>query len=279
MIAIQGQLGSFHHEATEQLRSKLGLNFGDILACNTFRNVFESVKSGQAGYGLVAIENNLHGSINEVYRLLKEFRPNGLQIIADIRIQINQNLIAKIPTNLEYLAKIKDLTVMSHPVALEQVDGWLRVNLPNAVVENYRDTAASIQRVVQSGGLNQLAVAGRGAVATYGGHIVAENIQDDPDNYTRFVLLKKTNKSLSSATHGSMIITTNHTKGALLRALRVFDKHSSNLVKLDSHPIPSDQQHYDFYIDYELPKNLVELKQELSDQGNIVTDLGRYQTF
>lgn len=274
MIAIQGQRGSFHHEASQRMGHLVN---PEIMPFDTFEQVFKAVDSGEASHGLVAVENNLHGAINVVYRLLKEHHPG---IIADIRMHIGQNLIGHESQDIQELRdRSSELTVISHPVALEQVRGWLGSNLPDATIKNFADTAASVDRVVKEKDPNLFAVAGRVACETYGGAVVASDIQDEADNYTRFVLFQKEKADVVGADRGSMILTTDHEPGALLKALSVFQMLGSNLLKLDSHPVPGDEQHYDFYIDYQLPKNnqlLIDFLTKADGLGYSVIDLGQY---
>jgi len=246
-IAIQGALGSFHHEAARLLDAR-----AEVVPKQNFAAVFRALLDGEVDSGLCAIENNLHGPINEVYRLLER---HDVWISRDIRMPIAQQLIGPQPVSLTELAASSDVRIESQAPALAQVELWLDAHLPHAVREATHDTAASVQAVVDRGDPHQLAVAGRLAAETYGGVVVAEDIQDDPHNYTRFILFQKERVATPQATHGSLILKTDHTPGALLRALEVFADAGCNLTKLDSHPIPGDQRHYAFYIDYELPTN------------------------
>lgn len=267
-IAIQGAAGSFHHQAALQIDPAT-----DILTCDSFAEVFSVIFSGSADKGLVAIENNLHGSINDVYRLLER---NDVWITHDIRLHINQNLIGHAGVTLEELAQDPETRILSQAPALAQVELWLDKNLPDATREETHDTAASVHAVMEGSDKHSVAIAGEFAAHTYGGNIIAANIQDDPDNYTRFILFQKDHVDSQEASHGSIILKTDHAPGALLRALQVFAEFESNLVKLDSHPIPGDSRHYAFYIDYELPADNQSLIQALEAQGCNVKLLGEY---
>lgn len=271
-IAIQGAFGSFHNEAALKIDPQ-----AVIVPQQTFADVFRAVLAGAAEYGLCAIENNIHGPLNEVYRLLER---HDVWITQDVRLHIAQQLIGYGPVDLSELANDPDVRVLSQAPALAQVELWLDANLPLATrVETY-DTAASVQDVVVLRSGNTLAVASRLAAETYGGTIVAEDIQDEPHNYTRFILFQKTRTKTTNATHGSMILKTDHTPGALLRALEVFAEEGCNLTKLDSHPIPGDQRHYAFYIDYELtrPQSTATISEALGAQGCEVKLLGEYNS-
>lgn len=271
-IAIQGANGSFHHQATLQIEPE-----AEVLSCNTFKDVFGAVLRGSADKGLVAIENNLHGSINEVYRLLER---HDVWITHDIRLHINQNLIGHPDVTLEELAQDPATRVISQGPALAQVELWLDKHLPNAHREEAHDTALSVRSVMENAITHDVAVAGEFAARTHHGHIIAADIQDDPDNYTRFILFQKDRIETPDATHASIILKTDHAAGSLLRALQVFAEVEANLTKLDSHPIPGDARHYAFYIDYELPADTDNqtIIDSLTAQGCTVKLLGEYSS-
>ena len=269
-IAIQGARGSFHNEAALKIDP-----LAQIVPKQNFSDVFRAVLRGEVEYGLCAIENNLHGPINEVYRLLER---HDVWITCDVRLHIAQQLIGPTSISLDELAASPDARVLSQAPALAQVELWLDEHLPLAARVETRDTAASVEDVVELREPHSLAVASRFAAEVYGGVIVAENIQDDPHNYTRFILFQKERTAVANATHASLILKTNHTPGALLRALEVFAREGCNLTKLDSHPIPGDQRHYAFYIDYELarPDSTATIVAALEAQGCQVKLLGEY---
>lgn len=269
-IAIQGELGSFHHEAAMRLESK-----ADIVSERDFASVFQAVLEGRADYGLCAIENNLYGPINEVYRLQER---HDVWIVRDLRMHIAQQLIGPQAVSVEELAVASDACVLTQAPAFAQVELWLDAHLPNAVREEMSDTALSVSEVMRRGQSHIVAVAGSFAAETYGGTIIHKDIQDETDNYTRFILFQKEQQDILGATHASMILKTDHTPGALLRALQVFVDHDCNLTKLDSHPIPGDHRHYAFYVDYELSAKGVGIvvSDELQRQGCSVRILGEF---
>jgi prephenate dehydratase len=271
-IAIQGAIGSFHNEAALKIDPE-----AQIVPQQTFADVFRAVLSSEAEYGLCAIENNIHGPINEVYRLLER---HDVWVTRDVRLHIAQQLIGYGPVDLAELAGNPDVRVLSQAPALAQVELWLDEHLPLASRIETHDTAASVQDVVEQRSPHTLAVASRLAAETYGGIIVAADIQDEPHNYTRFILFQKQRSDMANATHASMILKTDHTPGALLRALEVFAAEGSNLTKLDSHPIPGDKRHYAFYVDYELTRleSSAVITAALEAQGCHVKLLGEYSS-
>jgi prephenate dehydratase len=279
-IAIQGQLGSFHDEAVGHIISEDVDTTPEIVSCLDFRSVFSYVEDYTADAGLVAVENNLYGSINEVYRL---FATYNMWITHEVRMHIEQCLIANMTTTIEMLRSYgSKLSVLSQAPALAQVTHWLDHNLPGAVRTEAPDTAASVAYIMRSGNPYFVAIAGAAAAIQYDATIVERGINDDPGNYTRFVFFTRAadHKSPLDAQASSIIITTDHTPGALYRALGAFNNHSVNLVKLDSHPVPGDEQHYNFYIDADQPiesEAMQAVLAELSTQNCRVKQLGSYK--
>ncbi len=246
-VAIQGQKGSFHHQALTKI---IPGDTPEIISCDTFAAVFKKVSQGEADAGLVAIENNLYGSINEVYRLLQRY---DMWISQEIRMSVGQCLITATPISLDELASYgSKLRILSQAPALAQVEYWLDKHLPGAVREETHDTAASVEYVMDHPD-DTCAIAGVFAAEQYGAHVVAADINDDKGNYTRFVLFTNERQDENNASATSLILTTDHSPGALYKALGYFTQAGVNLTKLDSHPIPGDAQHYAFYIDTDHP--------------------------
>jgi prephenate dehydratase len=271
-IAIQGELGSFHHEAAMQL-----IPAAEVAPEKNFSAVFQAVHNDEVEYGLCAIENNIYGPINDVYRLLERY---DTWIVRDIRLHIAQQLIGQSTVSLQELSTSKNTRVLSQAPAFAQVDLWLNQYLPQATREEIGDTALSVETIMSRKDPHAVAIAGSFAAKTYGGTILAADIQDDPNNYTRFILFQKMRSDVPAATQGSLILKTDHTPGALLRALQVFAEHTCNLTKLDSHPIPGDKQHYAFYVDFELSERKISqaIIHKLEQQGCTVKLLGEYTT-
>jgi prephenate dehydratase len=273
-VAIQGLRGAFHHEAAARLLEKKGGQI-ELVECPTFPEVFEAVRSGNAGYGVAAVENNLFGSINPVYGLLEK---HSLWIAGDVTLHINQYLIASAPTTLEEIQK-GPVEVLSQVMAIAQCDEWLAKNLPQAIRRETFDTAGSIDMLKEKSTMPMVAIAGKKAAEERGGYIVAGPINDDPNNFTRFFLLQNEHKEGERAERTSIILRTDHSPGALYRALGAFEKQSVNLSKLDSHPIAGDQRHYAFYIDFESALSSAKAQSTLKDlevQGCVVKTLGSY---
>lgn len=271
-VAIQGIAGSFHDQAAHVLLPHTNLQLQEY---TSFNDVFAAVEGGKAHYGVCAIENSLYGSINPTYRL---FEQHTLWIAAETTLHIRQYLIGVAQQKVSSLNR-PDVVVMSQAPALAQCESWLSTHLPQAQRRETVDTAQSVKDVVVAGVPNHLAIAGRRAAEIYGGNILAGPINDDPRNYTRFVLLQKDRVEAQHASRTSIILKTDHTPGALAKVLQAFDEEGVNLSKLDSHPIPGDTRHYAFYLDFDVAASSLQaavILTRLSDLGYDVKVLGSY---
>jgi prephenate dehydratase len=265
-VAIQGQIGSFHHQVAKQW-------FGDdvqILPAETFTEVFGILNRQETTLAIVAIENTLYGSINEVYDLIESHR---YPIVGEVYLPIGQQLIA-LPD-----AKTTDIThIYSHPVALAQCENYLDIHFPNAERIEHHDTAGSVDFVKNANDKSMAAIAGRVAAETYDLPILAENIEDNKANVTRFMIIDTHAPTVVDTNKASIVVQTNHTPGALAHVLATFADAGVNLTKLQSRPIIGKVWKYLFYIDIETSgEQLAKLIKEIEKNETIVTVLGEYK--
>jgi prephenate dehydratase len=268
-IAIQGAQASFHDIAAHQY-------FGDRstrVFCDTFSDTFAALANGSADYAMCAIENSLYGSINEVYDLLVV---NDFHIIGEVYLRIEQCLIGLPDAQLGDIAEIH-----SHPVALAQCEQYLDDELPDAVRMEYHDTAASVEMVATLKDKSIAAIAGRHAAELYGMQVLAESIETDAQNYTRFVVLSKQKKDDISTNKTSLVVRTDNSAGALYRALGCFANRGINLTKLQSRPVVGKAWKYMFYIDVAVGDSDEVLSDALADlkaQNCKAVVLGSYRS-
>ena len=267
-ISIQGGPASFHDIATHQY-----LGDSTRIYCDDFPQTFESLSAGESDLAVVAIENSLYGSINPVYDLILKHQ---FVIIGEIYLRVEQCLIG-LPG-----AQLKDAKdIYSHPVALAQCEEFLDENLTHADRHEFHDTADSARHIKELGSTQSLAIASRQAAKLYGLEVLAESIETNKANYTRFVVLVKqpSNQDSSRKNKTSLVITTNHQPGALHHALGTFAKRSINLDKIQSRPIIGKAWHYMFYIDVSIGdehEDFTSVIAELEAQGCAVSVLGSY---
>jgi len=267
IISIQGERASFHDMATTELYGE----HAKRLYRSNFRGVFEDVATGAADFGIVAIENSLVGSINEVYDLL---RAHPLKIVGEKYLRISQNLLGLPGANLS------DITnVYSHPMALLQSEQYLDQNLAHAEIHERHDTAAAAEYVQKSQNIHLAAIASKQAANIHRLEVLAEDIETDKHNYTRFFVLSKTIINNNDVNKTSLVVKTSHEPGALFRVLEAFYREKINLSKLSSRPIPEATWQYYFYIDIESGIHEERTKralEKIEQLGNSLTVLGSY---
>lgn len=263
-IAIQGQAGSFHAEVANQWFG----NDATLIPCTTFADVFETYENGEADALVVAVENTIYGSINDVYQLI-ESCPSP--IIGEVKLEVAQQLIA-----LEG-ARPQDITeVYSHPVALAQCRSTLHKLCPDAELIEFFDTAGAVEYVASLDSSHAAAVASTQAAALHNSAIIAHDIHDATHNYTRFLIVTD-QPTPPEANRASLVITTNHEPGALVEVLQVFADAGVNLAKLQSQPIVGEPWHYKFFVVVDCAgEQLRELVAIIEQSDHSVTLLGEY---
>ncbi len=238
-IAIQGYEGSFHQIVAEQY-------FGqevEIVPCATFREVARKTKSGEAAFGVMAVENSIAGTIIANYGILQEA---GVQVAGEVYLHIVQNLMALPGVRLEDITEVE-----SHPMALQQCHNFLDTRPHWRLVES-EDTAVSARHIAENNLRTTAAIASARAAELYGLEIIAPEINTIKNNYTRFVIIKVQDLLIDPrADKASLYFKTDHRQGSLVRALEVLD--GVNMSRLQSHPIPAEPWHYMFHIDLEFP--------------------------
>lgn len=277
-VAIQGEAGSYHDAAAIRY-------FGEAYQpqCkDTFEDVFEAVASAKADFALTAVENSLVGSIPSVYDLLRS--TENVTIIGEIYLGIHHSLIG-MPA-----AVLSDITdVYSHPVALGQCMVYLKRELPNARLHTAADTAGSAVYVRDQANKTAAAIAGAPNAARLGLRILAEGIEDNPRNTTRFLVLTRlddvSTKRSRVTDKTSLLIEHLDDKhndlasGILYRALGCFADQDIALTKIESRPVGSDPWRYVFYLDCLAGTNDPRMRralQSLSDLGADWRTLGTY---
>jgi len=235
-VAIQGEKGAFSHQAAIEA---LGTGI-DVLSRATFDELFDSVVEQKADRALVPIENSLHGSIHENYDRLKS-RP--LHIVGETQLRIRQCLIARPGSSVGMIRR-----VASHPVALAQCRRFFAERPQVEAVTAY-DTAGAVQDLMKGGLATQGAIASRLAAELYGAQVLLDGIEDDPENYTRFLLLAREAVDTEAASKTSIVFVLDNKPGALYGALGVFASRNVDLCKLESRPLRGHPWEYSFYLD------------------------------
>ena len=274
-VAFQGEYGAFSEAAAIQL---LGESVVTVPRA-TFDSAFKAIDEGAADALLAPVENSLAGSVVRVYDLLLE---SNLDIVAETILPIEHHVIGIAGATIEGLR-----SVASHPMALAQCEQFF-LKHPNIKRVPAEDTAGSVRDAIARGDKSAAGIAGRRAAVRYGGEILAEAIQDNKENFTRFVLLVPRdsagqNELLSPRTEAkvhklSLALRLAHKPGALLAALQPFASHGINLLKIESRPIHGRPWEYQFFLDVqtEEPAKLHEALHEVRAATSFLRILGRY---
>lgn len=235
-VAIQGELGSFSHEAARRMVRKC-----TVVPCARSVEVFDLLDSGKVPIAVIPIENTLAGTVTEHADLLLA---RDVFIQREFHLRIVHNLIAARGVKRPEL-----LRALSHPVALDQCRDFFRKN-PQIAATPFYDTAGSVKHVIEKKLRDAAGIASRHAAAVYKGQILAAGIEDDKRNFTRFFLLRKGKRALPRANKTSVAFAVKNQPGALHKALRVFADRDISLSKIESRPMRGRPWEYVFYADF-----------------------------
>ncbi len=271
-VAIQGEKGSFSHEAALRFGSHMTGSSIEVVPCAVSPEVFGQLGSGSADAAVVPIENSLAGSVLEHYDLLLA---HPVRIEAELLVRIRHQLIAAPGVELSSVRE-----VYSHPVALAQCRNFFAAH-PRLRALPFYDTAGSAAHAVNTGG-DVAGIASEHAARTYGGEVLAAGIEDHAANYTRFLLLRRGTEPREAEGHAdkvSLAFAVPNRPGSLVAALAIFARHGLNLTRLESRPVPGAPWEYVFYTDYQLgPTKAAEAAlAELAASCLFVKELGRYR--
>ena len=235
-VAFQGEPGAYSEQAVYGY-------FGPVetFPCVSFDDAFGAVSGGGADFALIPIENSLAGSVHQNYDLLLR---HELPIVGEYFLRVRHCLIA-----LPGVKKDDVRRVISHPQALGQTAGYLRA-MRGVTAEPVFDTAGGVKMLMDSGDRTTAAVASRRAAELYGMEILDEGIEDDPENYTRFLAIGRTPVAPKEDAKTSIVFSLSNLPGALFKAMSVFALREIDLTKIESRPLVGKPWEYLFYVDF-----------------------------
>ena len=264
-VACQGIEGAYSQIACDRL-----FKAPTIMFFQTFDHVFKAVESGMCQYGILPIENSTAGSVKAVYDLMLR---HNFSIVRSARLKISHNLLAKHGTKL---SDIKE--VYSHEQAISQCSGYL-AGLKGVKVTVVENTAVASRMVAESERTDVAALSSRFCAEQYGLDIIQSNVQDQDNNYTRFICISKKPEIYPGADRTSLMMTLPHKPGTLYNVLAKFYALNINLNKLESRPLPGREFEFMFYFDIEASvysPEVEKLFRDLETESEQMRYLGTY---
>lgn len=240
-VAIQGVNGAFHEIAARDYFNNEEI---EIIPCNTFKDLFQKIEDEPDTIGIVAIENTIAGSLLQNHNLLKQ---SGCKIIGEYKLRIEHQLAALPGQNIEDINEVH-----SHPIALMQCEDFLDEHKHLKAVEA-EDTALAAKDIAENKIMGRAAICSKLAAEMYGLEILAEGIETNKRNFTRFMVVVKPEKVSElikdkKIDKSSLIFTLPHKSGSLSHVLSILSIYNMNLTKIQSLPIIGREWEYQFYI-------------------------------
>jgi chorismate mutase/prephenate dehydratase len=263
-VAFLGPLGTFSEEAANK-------QFGGLSApvqCSSIDEVFRMVETGQVDYGVVPVENSTEGAVPRTMDLLTT---TGLKICGEIELAVHHNLLSK-KSEKKQIRKL-----YSHTQSLSQCHEWLNQNLPGVERQAVVSNAEAARLAAEEEGA--AAVASRRAADLFGLNFLAENIEDDPKNTTRFLVLATHDVAPSGRDKTSLLMATKNAPGAMVELLTPLAKHQVSMTKLESRPSKMGMWEYVFFVDIEghhQDAAVASALAELQQHASLIKVLGSY---
>ncbi len=262
-VSFQGERGAYSEAASISFFG----NDIEAIPCPTFSDVLKNTESDNSGYSILPIENSLEGSVGESNDLLLE---TDLNVIGEIYHRIHHCLIGT--------GSIGDIdTVYSHPQALGQCRKFIQENSLKTI-PSY-DTAGSVKIIKNLNKNNVACIASKNAAEIFDVPVIQEGVEDNANNYTRFLVLSKEKNDKIERSKTSIIFSVKHESGALYRIINEFYQYKVNLTKIESRPNKDTPWEYNFYADFEGHQDnssIKEMIQKLRDSTSFLKILGSY---
>lgn len=233
-VSYLGPAATFTHQAA---REKFGASV-DYLAVNTIGDVFSNVERGKTDYGVVPIENSVEGGVNYT---LDMFIDSDLKICSEMFLKISHSLLSRFPKE-----HIK--TIYSHPQVFGQCRNWIRDNYPDAKLVEVSSTSRAVEIALKEP--DSGTIASKVAATLYQMPVLAESIEDNPNNVTRFLVIARSDSNPTGKDKTSLMFSIKDKVGALFNMLKPFKEESINLTKIESRPSKKKPWEYYFFVDF-----------------------------
>jgi len=264
-VGYLGPKATFTHQAALH---HFGIS-AKYISLPTIKDVFEEVERENVDYGVVPVENTIEGIVNHTLDMF--LKTENVKIVGEIVIPISQYLLS-LASDLSQIKK-----VYSHPHALAQTRQWLDKHLPHAQRIEVESTAKAAEMALEDE--SAAAVASEAAARVYNLNILAKNIQENLNNYTRFLIIGKRELKKTGKDKTTLLFAVKDEVGALYKALEPFYKNRVNLTKIESRPSREKSWDYVFFVDLEGHKDDPPVKkaiEELKEKAKLVRILGSY---
>ena len=264
-VACQGVEGAYSQLACDRL-----FRLPNIFYFSSFDAVFSAIEKGLCQYGVIPLENSTAGSVNAVYDLMMR---HHFHIVRSMRLKVDHNLLANPGAQLSGIREI-----FSHPQAIAQCAAFLQ-SLSGVKVTPCENTAAAAQRVAQSGRMDAAALSSRSCAELYGLTCLAASVQDQGNNFTRFICISRELEIYPGADRTSLMVVLPHRPGSLYKVLSRFYALGINLNKLESRPMPERNFEFMFYFDLETSVYTPQFQQLMAELPSLCEEfsyLGSY---
>ncbi|MDR0217487.1 MAG: bifunctional chorismate mutase/prephenate dehydratase [Enterobacteriaceae bacterium] len=260
-ITFLGPKGSYSHLAARQFSAR---HFNQLIecSCHKFPDILSLVELGQADYGILPLENTSSGAINDVYDLLQH---TSLSLVGEITLPINHCLLVAKESDI---SQIK--TIYSHSQPFQQCSQYLN-QFPHWKIVYCESTASAMQKVAELDSPEVAALGSEAGGALYGLRLLANNLANQPDNSTRFIVVAQKSIDVSEQVPAktTFIMSTGQQAGALVDALIILKKHDIMMSKLESRPINGKPWEEMFYIDVQANVRSLKVQQALKELSKI----------
>ena len=265
VVACQGVEGSYASRACDRL-----FGMPSKMFFSNFESVFNAVETGLCKYGVLPVENSSAGSVTEVYDLMVKHK---FYIVKSLKLHINHALLAKPGVKLE---DVKE--VISHSQALQQCSNFLKAH-PDIKVTIFENTATAAKFVAESDRKDIAALSSTDCAKLYGLHVLMNGVQNNENNYTRFICITKDMEIFAASNKISLMLSVDHSPGALHELIGKFACRGINLCKLESRPIPGKDFEFRFYFDLDgsvFSPEMITVLKDIEYEAESVSFLGCY---
>ena len=254
-VACQGVEGAYSQLACDRI-----FRLADIRYYPSFDSVFEAIENGECRYGVVPVENSTAGTVNKVYDSMQRHR---FSIVRSVRLKVDHNLLVLPGADLSGVRRI-----YSHEQAISQCSEFLK-SLKDVEVIPCANTAVAARMVAESGRKDLAALSSRACMKLYGLSCIGESVQNQDNNYTRFVCISRDLEIYPGADRTSLMLILSHEPGSLFKVLSRLYALDINLIKLESRPLPDRDFEFMFYFDLDVPVRSPSLQQLLRELGGL----------